>query len=85
MQCYDFKGGKQLEGPKGVNNDESLHDKNERVESVEKEVSTPSKEMIEDVMHKFDEVPKGPKITSPKPYPPHLPFLQRMTKAKLDL
>jgi len=25
MKCHDFKRGKQLEGPKGGGNDESLH------------------------------------------------------------
>ena len=69
MQCYDFERRKQLKGPKGVTIDESLHDKNKHVENVEKEVSTPSKEVIDDVVHKSDEVLKDPKITSPKPYP----------------
>jgi len=60
MQCYGFEGRKQLEGPKGVTNDESLHDKNEHAVNVEKEVTTPSKDVIDDFVHKFDEVPKDP-------------------------
>jgi len=80
-----LRARKQLEGPKGVTNNESLHDKNEHVENVEKEVSTPSKGVIDDVVHKSDEVPKDHKITSPKPCIPPLPFPQKITKAKLDL
>ena len=41
--------------------------------------------MIGDVVYKSDEVPKDPKIISPKSYTPPLPFSQRMAKAKLDL
>jgi len=48
-------------------------------------MSLRSKEVIDDVVHKSDEVPKDPKITPPKPYTPPLPFPQRMAKAKLDL
>ena len=84
MQCYDFNR-RELEGPKWVTNDVSLPIKNEHVENVEKEVSTPSKEVIDDVMYKSDEVPKDPKITSPKAYTPPLPIPQRMPKEKLDL
>ena len=79
-----LRGGKQLEGPKEITNDESLHDKNEHVENIEKEMSPPSKEVIDDVVHKFEEVPKDPKTISPKPYTPPLPFPLRMAKAKLD-
>jgi len=80
-----LRAGKQLAWPKGVTNDESLHDKNEQVENVEKEVSTCSKEVIDNIVHKSDKVPKDPQITSPKHYNPPLPFPQRMTTAKLDL
>jgi len=47
-------------------------------------VSTPSNDVINDVINS-KEVPKGSKITSPKPYTPALPFPQRMDDAKLDL
>ena len=80
-----LRGGKQLEGPKGVSSDESSYDENEHVENVNHEVPTPSDDVIDDVMHKFDEVPKNPEITSPKPYTTPLAFSQRMAKAKLDL
>ena len=59
-----------------------MHDKNE---IVEKEVSTPSNDVINNVVHKFDEIPKDPNITPPKPYTLPLPFPQRMAKEKLDL
>ena len=78
-----LRGTKQLEGPKEINNDESLHDKNEHVENLNKEMSSPSNEVI-DVAHEYKEVPKDPKITSPMPYSPPLQLLQRMAKAKLD-
>jgi len=80
-----LRGGKQLEGPKEVTNDESLHDENEHVDNLKKEMSFPSQEVIDDVVHKPDVVPKDPKIISPKPYIPPLPFPQRMAKAKLDM
>jgi len=80
-----LRGGKQLEGPKGVMNDESLHDKNKHVQNDDKEVSSPSKEVIDDVVDKPEEVLKDPKITSPKSYTSPLPFPQKMAKAKLDL
>ena len=61
------------------------HDKHsEHVKNIEKEVSTPSNDMIVD-MHNSNEVPKDSNYTSPKPYTPALPFPQRMAKAKLDL
>jgi len=66
-----LKGGKQLQGPKEVPNDEFLRDENEHVENAEKKVSTPSKGVIDDVVHKYDEVPKDPKITSQN-HAPHL-------------
>jgi len=69
-----LRGGKQLEGPKEVTNDEALHNKNEHVKNVEKEMSSPSTEVIDDVMHKPDEVPKDSNIISPKLYTPPLPF-----------
>jgi len=74
MQCH-----------KTVTNDESLYDKNEHVENIKKEVSTPSKGVIDDVMHKSDEVSKDPKLTSLKPYTSLLPFPQRMATTKLNL
>jgi len=77
-------GGKQLEGPKEITNDEFLHDKNKHVENVKREMSSPSNEVIDNVIHKSDEVPKDPKTISPKPYTP-LPFPQKTAKAKLDL
>ena len=61
-----LRGGKQLEGPKGITNDESLHDKNEHIENLDKEMSSPSKEII-DVAHESQEAPGDPKITSLKP------------------
>ena len=76
-------GGKQLEGRKEITSDGSSRDKNEHVENVKKEISSPSKEIIDDVTHKPNEVPKDPKITSPKPYTPPLPFPQRMAKKNL--
>jgi len=80
-----LRGGKQLEGPKKITSDESSQDRNEHVENVVKEISSPSKEVIDNVMYKPNEVPKDPKTISPKPYTPHLPFPQRMAKAKLDI
>ena len=47
-------------------------------------MSSPYKEVIDDVVHKADEVPKDRKIISPKPYTAPLPFPQRMAKTKLD-
>ena len=47
-------------------------------------MSSPSEEVIDDVVNKPDEVPKDPKTISPNPYMPPLPFSQRMAKAKLD-
>jgi len=78
-----LRGGQQLEEPKGVTHNESFHGKNEDIENVEE--STPSKELIDNVVHKSDKVPKDLKITSPKPYTSPLLFPQRMAKAKLDL
>ena len=69
-----LRGGKQLEGPKEITNDESLHDKNKHVENPKKDMSPPTKEVIDDVVQKSDEVPRDPKIISPKPYTPLLPF-----------
>ena len=59
-----LRGGKLLEGPKEVTNDESLHEKNECVENLEKEMSSPFKVVIDDVTHKPDEVHKVLKIIS---------------------
>ena len=80
-----MRRGKQLLGLKGVTKDESLHDKNEHVGNVEKEMSSPSKEVIDEVIHTSDEVPMDPKITPLKPYTLPLPFPQRIVIAKLDL
>jgi len=53
--------------------------------NIEKEVYTPSNDVIVDDVHNSNEVPKDFKMASPKPYTPPLPFPQRMPKAKLDL
>ena len=81
-----LRGDKQLEGPKGVSNDETLLDKHDdNVEIVEKKVSIPPTELHkDDVVNDANVVPKDPKQTSPKPYTMSLSFLQRMAKAKLD-
>ena len=79
-----LRGGKQLEGPKGVSNDESLHDKYD--DNVEKKVSIPSNDLhSDDVMNDANVVPKDAKQTFLKPYTLPLPFPQRMAKARLDL
>jgi len=80
-----LRGGKQLEGLKKIINDESSQDRNEHFENVEKEISSSSKEIIDDVARKPDEVPKYPKAISLKSYIRTLPFPQRMAKAKLDM
>jgi len=80
-----LRGGKQLEGPKEITSDESLQDRNEHVENVVEEISSPSKGIIDNVTHKPDEVPKDPKIIPQKPYTPPLPFPESMAKAKLDM
>jgi len=36
-------------------------------------------------VHDSSDVPKDPKLTSPKPFMPTLPFPRGMAKAKLDL
>ena len=79
-----LRGGKQPEGPKEVVNNGSLHDKNEHVKNVEKEMSSLSMEVIDHVAHKPDDVPKYPKIISPKRCTLPLPFPQKMAKAKRD-
>jgi len=66
-----LRGGKKLEGPKEVTNDESSHDKNTHVENVKKEMSSPSKEAIDDVRHKPDEVPKDLR-SFPQSHTPHI-------------
>ena len=50
-----LRGGKQLEGLKEVTNNEFSHDRNEHVKNVEKEISPPAEEVIDDIMHKPDE------------------------------
>ena len=85
MQCNDFERRKTIRGLQEITNDKFLHDKNEHIENLEKEMSSPSKKVIGDVVHKPDMVPKDPKIISLKPYTPPLPFHQRMAKAKLDM
>ena len=42
-----LQGDKQLEGPKQITHDESSQDHNKHVENIEKEISSPSKEIIE--------------------------------------
>ena len=48
-------------------------------------MSTPAEEVNDDDVPNYNELPKDPKYTSPKPYTPPLPFPQRMTKAKINL
>ena len=72
-----LRGGKQLEGPKEITNDEPLHDKNEHVENLQKEMSSPSKQVIDDVVHKLDEVPKEHKTISQSPTPHLYHLLKR--------
>ena len=76
-------GAKQLEGPKGVSNNEHLHDVNDEI--VRKEVSTPFEDVINDDANESNEVPKDPKQTSLNPFTSPLSFPQRMAKTKLDL
>jgi len=45
----------------------------------------PSKEVIDNFVHKSDEVINDPKTISLRPYTPPLPFPQRMIKANLNL
>jgi len=54
-QCNTMllRGGKQLEGPNEITHDE-------HVKNVKKEISSSSKEIIDDVKYKPDEVPKDP-------------------------
>ena len=52
---------------------------------ISRKMSSPSREMIDNVIHNSDEVRKDPKTISPKPYTPPLSFCQTMAKAKLDL
>jgi len=73
--------GKQREGPKGVSNELNLCDD----VVVEKEVSSPSYDVNNNVIEDANKVFKEPKQTSPKTYTPPLPFPQRMAKVKLDL
>jgi len=59
MQCTaSTRRKKQLEGPKEITSDESSQDRNEHVENVMKEISSPSKEVIDDAAHKPEEVPR---------------------------
>ena len=62
-----LQGGKPLEGPKEITSNESSQDRNEHVENVKREISSPSKEIIDDVTDKPDKVPKDPKNISPSP------------------
>ena len=82
-----LKGSKQLEGPKGVSNDESLYGKHDNnVQIVKKKVPLPSTDFHkDDVVKDANVVPRYSKQTSPKLYTPPLPFPQRIAKAKLDL
>ena len=77
-----LRGSKQIEGPKGVDNDVKLCD-DENV--IKKEVSSPSNDVHDDVVKDTNEIPKDLKHTSAKPYSPPLPFPQRMAKGKLDV
>ena len=78
-----LRGGKQLEGPKGVRNDVNTHKVNDDV-VVEKQESSPSNDVNDDVVKDDNEVPKDPKQTSLKSFAPPLLFPQRMAKPKLD-
>jgi len=73
-------GGKQLEGAKRVGQNEHSHYRYDEV--LEKEVSTPSKEVIGD--DTSNKILDDPKKISLKPYVLPLPFPQRIAKAKLD-
>ena len=75
-----FRGGKKLEGPKGVSNHVNLCDD----VLVEKEISSSSHD-VNDVVKDANVVPKDPQQISSKLYTLYLPFPQRMDKAKLDL
>jgi len=81
-----LRGHKQLEGPKGVENDEHLrHMNDDKVATVEKEKSTPYKDVINSDMPNSNELLQNPKPISLKPFTPPLLFPQRIAKAKLDL
>ena len=75
--------GKQLEGPKGASNDDSLHD--EHLRMMRKRCLVPPTMSLLMCPYNSKEVPKDSKITSLKPYTLPLPFPQMMSKAKLDL
>ena len=75
-------GEENLMGLKGVGGNVSLHD-NENV--VEKDVSSPTRDMHGEVVNDTNEIPKDCEHTSPTPYSPPLPFPQRMVKTKIDL
>jgi len=60
-----------------------LHDASEV--NVEKEVSNPSNDVIDNDLHDFNEVPKDLKQTFQKFFTPPLSFTQSIAKGKLDL
>jgi len=78
----NLRGVKQLEEPKGVVQNEHLHDGIDEV--VEKEVSTSSNHVMGDDAYNSNKIPNDSKKISPRPYVPPLPFPKRMAKAKLD-
>jgi len=61
-----FREDKQLEGRKGVSQDERLHDENDV--DVEKAVVTPSNDVNDNVLHDSNEVPEDLKHSFPKPF-----------------
>jgi len=70
------RGVRQLKGPKGISNDESLHAKhNDNVEIVKKQVPiTFTDSHKDDVVKDTNVAPKDSKQTCPKPSTPPLPF-----------
>ena len=69
--------GKELEGPKGVNNYVSLHD--------DENIVSPSNDIHDDIVKDTNEIPRDHKHTCQISYTPPLYFPQRMAKAKLNL
>jgi len=60
-----LRGGKQLEGPKGVSNDGNFNDENDVVET---RGFSPSNDTNADVINNANELPKDPKQSSLKPF-----------------
>ena len=69
----------ELEGPKGVSKDVTLN----KDIVTEKEVTTPSYEVNDDVVKHNNEVSKHPKQTSPKPILRLCPSLKECLKLNL--